>query len=246
VWVPVVAPKFTCAASKAGELTSFCNTFLLPLRFVHNAGVELAVLSGHPEEVYGLKFISTSTDSSAPPPAADAADEEQQPSGNGSSDVSDMLVTASGESVFLWDLHTGQMLHECAPPPVAGMSALNVNGSPSNKLESSTIGNHSKQQQQQQQQAGQSSEEQGGEETQAEDEEEEQAGPPLLSYIFSLAAAEGTSWLAGACADGMLRLWDAGGNRLQEVAAVQVGSSLWCVVLCKRQYAVGCWRRCAD
>ncbi|WIA34690.1 hypothetical protein OEZ86_013003 [Tetradesmus obliquus] len=43
----------------------------------------------------------------------------------------------------------------------------------------------------------------------------------MLSYIFSLAAAEGTAWLAGSCADGMLRLWDAGQGALQEVAAVQ-------------------------
>jgi WD40 repeat protein len=195
----------------------------------HAAGVELAVLSGHPEEVYGLKFITTSTGSSTTPAAATtaAADAEQQPPGIGDCDASNMLVTASGESVFLWDLHTGQMLHECAPLPVAGMSALNVNGSPSSTHESgdlATIGSHK--QQQQQQQAGRSSEGHRDEEDQAEEDGQGQDGPPMLSYIFSLAAAEGTSWLAGACADGMLRLWDAGGNRLQEVAAVQVGDVL--------------------
>ncbi|KAF6265708.1 WD40-repeat-containing domain protein [Scenedesmus sp. NREL 46B-D3] len=42
------------------------------------------------------------------------------------------------------------------------------------------------------------------------------------SASSSAAAAAGTSWLAGACADGMLRLWDAGQGRLQEVAAVRV------------------------
>jgi WD40 repeat protein len=202
--------------------------------------VELAVLSGHPEEVYGLKFISTSTGSSTTPPPATAtvaaADAEQQPPVIGDCDASNLLVTASGESVFLWDLHTGQMLHECAPLPVAGMSALNVNGSPSSTQKSGDLATKGNQtQQQQQQQAGQSSEGHRDEEDEAEEDGQEPDGPLMLSYIFSLAAAEGTSWLAGACADGMLRLWDAGGNRLQEVAAVQVGNAwvvhdMWCEV----------------
>jgi WD40 repeat protein len=222
--------------------------------FLH-AGVELAVLSGHPEEVYGLKFISNSTSSNTNA-AATAMQQHasqsltQQPSSSSNS-VSNMLVTASGESLFLWDLHTGQMLQECAPLPVAGMSGLNVNDSqPSQRkndrkdgskwqqaatggAEEATAGESEKQgssgdasrpveQQQQQQQQHAALIEQEDEDY--DEEEEVQAGPAMLSYIFSLAAAEGASWLAGSCADGLLRLWDAGHGQLQEVAAVQVCS----------------------
>jgi hypothetical protein len=244
--------------------------------------VELAVLSGHPEEVYGLKFIGSSSTAGSSSAAAAAAQQHagqppsQQPSISDGS-VTNTLVTASGESLFLWDLHAGQMLQECAPVPVAGMSGLNMNGDRPSQRKSSTKDStrqqqaaaaagdadrppagldtaamqqqqqqqqmeqhgsvealkEAKQQQQQQEHVSTSEEEEDEDDGEEEeepaaegDDDDAQEGPPLLSYIFSLAAAEGTAWLAGSCADGMLRLWDAGQGCLQEVAGVQVSSGI--------------------
>ncbi|WIA14514.1 hypothetical protein OEZ85_003033 [Tetradesmus obliquus] len=239
------------------------------------SGVELAVLSGHPEEVYGLKFIGISTAGSTTAAAAAAQQQHAgQPSAqqfsSSSSDggVSDTLVTASGESLFLWDLATGRMLQECAPVPLTGLAGLNVNGDSRSSQRRKDANGSSRQQQavaaaggsrppagqraaavqqqqqrteqhesanalqgteQQQQQQQQpdaflgpdETEDDNNEDEEEEESDEEPSGPPMLSYIFSLAAAEGTAWLAGSCADGMLRLWDAGQGALQEVAAVQ-------------------------
>lgn len=55
---------------------------------------ELAVLQGHPEEVYAIEFLHRG--------AATAA--------------ADALVAASSESLFLWDLRVGRMIHEAMPP----------------------------------------------------------------------------------------------------------------------------------
>uniref|UniRef100_A0A383VFN3 Uncharacterized protein n=1 Tax=Tetradesmus obliquus TaxID=3088 RepID=A0A383VFN3_TETOB len=245
------------------------------------SGVELAVLSGHPEEVYGLKFIGISTAGSTTAAAAAATAQQQhagQPSAqqfsSSSSDggVSNTLVTASGESLFLWDLATGRMLQECAPVPLTCLAGLTVNGGSRSSQRRKDANGSSRQQQavaaaggsrppagqraaavqqqqqqrteqhdsanalqeteqQQQQQQQQQpdaflgpdeTEDDNNEDEQEEESDEEPSGPPMLSYIFSLAAAKGTAWLAGSCADGMLRLWDAGQGALQEVAAVQV------------------------
>lgn len=48
--------------------------------------------------------------------------------------------------------------------------------------------------------------------------------PP--SYIFSVSVAEGAGWVAAACSDGMVRLWDASRRSLQEIGAVQVSHLL--------------------
>lgn len=207
------------------------------------AGVQLAVLSGHPEEVYGIKFLSIPGST-------------QQPQGaTNSNNVSDMLVSASGESLFLWDLHTSQLLHESAPVPVAGLAKLSINATRQaasgngNSSSSSSSGDRKNGSSQRGVKAtangstqaapaaaaapavaGSGQIDEKGPVGEGPDEEEEDEGEvgdeeavgEMPSYIFSLANAEGTSWLAGCCADGLLRLWDAGQHSLQEVAAVKV------------------------
>ncbi|KAL4422869.1 hypothetical protein ABPG75_009066 [Micractinium tetrahymenae] len=69
----------------------------------HNLGTagvrHLGSLEGHPEEVYACVFLPGSS------------------GGGGGGGQSQRLVTASGESLFLWDMATQRQLQQVAPPP---------------------------------------------------------------------------------------------------------------------------------
>jgi hypothetical protein len=210
-------------------------------------GTELAVLSGHPEEVYAVHFlpdapvgsstqqqqVQHATDQLASstldsPPAAAAA---AQPSSNRSSGSSSLLLTASGESLYLWDLAAGQMLQQSAPLPVLRTSPAF----------SAAVAGSSQQQQQQGPRSGAVSAKPSSRAVAAaaaavngtsarassdEDSSEESDGgfdEPPPSYIFGVSVCAETLWAAATCSDGMLRLWDASRRALTEVAAVQVG-----------------------
>lgn len=70
------------------------------------AGVQhLASLEGHPEEVYACVFL----------PSTSSGGTE---SSSGAGGQSQRLVTASGESLFLWDLATQRQLQQVPPPPL--------------------------------------------------------------------------------------------------------------------------------
>lgn len=94
------------------------------------AGTELAVLSGHPEEVYAVHFLPDAPHSPALQQqqqqvyhaAAELANsslnaEPPAPAAENSSSAARLLLTASGESLYLWDLAGGQLLQQSAPLP---------------------------------------------------------------------------------------------------------------------------------
>jgi WD40 repeat protein len=75
----------------------------------------VCALQGHPEEVYACIFLQQQQ-------------QQQQQQGGGEATAHcgaspERLVTASGESLFLWDLATQRLLQQAAPPPAPGDAA---------------------------------------------------------------------------------------------------------------------------
>ncbi|PSC76521.1 DNA-binding isoform A [Micractinium conductrix] len=76
-------------------------------RNLGHAGVrQLGALEGHPEEVYACLFL---------PPTSSSSDGGSASSSGGA--TPQRLVTASGESLFLWDVATQRQLQQVAPAP---------------------------------------------------------------------------------------------------------------------------------
>jgi WD40 repeat protein len=209
------------------------GSLLLSLRAC-TAGIELAALNGHPEEVYGLKFMKS--------PGSNAQQEQQQVASQGTG--TNMLLAASGESLYLWDLQAGRMIAQTAPPPTAALAKLGIanngNGSSSGLMASSepraveAISTAAA--------AATSTPPHGSQDDSSQVKDAAEEGDRddyddfMPSYIFSLALADGTNWLAGSCSDGMLRMWDGSNSSLTEFAAVQVGrwsACLPCTACCR-------------
>lgn len=169
----------------------------------------------------------------------------------GSSSSSRLLLTASGESLYLWDLVAGQLLQQTAPLPVLKSGAAFAAAFAGHS-------NTAKQQQHQQppgsssvhanSQAGQSgpnvqdSSSRGSAADLGTDNREDGFEEPPASYVFGVSVCPETNWAAATCSDGMLRLWDASRQALTEVAAVQVCCLPACLVM-TCVCVVGLWSR---
>lgn len=210
------------ASTRSSSTTTTDNQAQLQRSY---GGKERATFGGHPEEVYALQFIVKGSaalpdsgdegssqdlerDTAAAPAATAAA------AGTGRVYGSEWLVAGSGESLFLWDLRVGRMVHEAMPPPDGNTSSA------AKATQQQLLQQRQQQERQQQQQHRQSS---------ARDEEQGVAGdagfPP---YVFSLAVQQAPSsgaasrLLATACCDGVARLWELGASHLAFVGCVRV------------------------
>ena len=185
---------------------------------------ELATFGGHPEEVYALLFIprpgagrSGGGGGSSGGGGGSSGGSGSSGGGGGATECgSEWLVAGSGESLFLWDLAVGRMVHEAMPPRRQRQrgSGGSGGGGRSNGVGAAPHGAGSGSEQ------GQGSEEEGG---------DEEGFPP---YVFAMAvqpaqlAAPGGCQagrlLATACCDGAARLWSLGAAHLEFVGEVQV------------------------
>jgi WD40 repeat protein len=166
------------------------------------AAEELLSFEGHPEEVYALEFV--------PPPGGDDSSGD-----SGSS--SPWLLTASGQSLFLWDIEAGALVQEAAPPSAVDATPRERFGKGSG--EGSGGGDE----------PGSSSGSSSGN-----DDEAAQAtgsGGGFPPYVFALSlqqqqqaqqASGGGSLVAAACCDGGARLWQLSNGALALVAELKV------------------------
>jgi WD40 repeat protein len=183
-------------------------------------GQELMVLEGHPEEVYALAFMTVTTTAGPPPPPAAAAaglPPQQQT-------LEPLLVAGSGESLFLWDLATQQLLQEAQPssraphrpdwrPPVQPAPPGTAPGAAAVAVAQGRAAAG----------PGASTSQQPTDDIEEDEEEEEDWAP---AYVFSLAASPALQLLATSSSDGVVRLFEArpSSRCLTEVAAAQVSS----------------------
>eukprot|EP00775_Hariotina_reticulata_P008994 gene8994-9167_t len=179
------------------------------------SGIELAALNGHPEEVYGVKFMTSSAGHNQLQP------QEQQQNVPPSLSTH-MLLAASGEFLFLWDLQAARLVAQSAPPPTAAMAKLSIASGANGVGPGRAASPRSPAADAVPATAADGGENDSSQVNDAAGESDSYDDGLMPSYIFSLAVAEGTRWLAGSCSDGMLRLWDGSNNSLTEFAAVQV------------------------
>lgn len=90
-----------------------CGLCSSPLRLCRCCAV---CMQGHPEEVYACVFLQQGSSNGS----SSSSDPGGSGSGGGSQGdcaAGQRLVTASGESLFLWDVHMQKLLHTAAPAP---------------------------------------------------------------------------------------------------------------------------------
>jgi hypothetical protein len=150
-------------------------------------------------------------------------------------------VAGSGESLFLWDLSVGRMVHEAMPPRRSGGSSSSSSaeggGGPSggNGSLGGSAGTHAGPDT-----AGDGSDDVGGQAAVT----KEEGFPP---YVFALAAqparAGGTTGLlATACCDGAVRLWRLGASHLLFAGEIEVSRvpAAWLQTTCLESHTAAC------